>query len=384
MASTPSSSLPSSSTWQWKAEFSLFFNPARNLWAQYDAQTGEYIYLPSDSDLGTSTVQEEKSKEEGEISDEEAQLPALPSSSSSSRPLPSTDYDDPSLYAFPSTTSSRPPTTTTGTTQSTLRLLLVSSSCLPPTLNLALLSSLQPDGYTLGRDKQLSPEEGRIRLREMEVSKSHAIVYHTVDDAVEAEAAAYVDRDAWGGGGEEVEGRAWDKGKGTGGKWWIVDSGSMHGTYLKKGKEREKVEDGGGGLGYDGEVGTKSKGGGKKEKGQRLSESKTASLPARLEHGDLLSVGSTIFEVSRSPFPPGRAELEAEAHTTRPSFCLASPSGPSSSQLPLHPVLIYNYLFPHSYLLRSRLLLPTLRRVVLLEIHPRPRTRTSAPSPQPP
>ncbi|KAL7414647.1 hypothetical protein BDY24DRAFT_385926 [Mrakia frigida] len=163
----------------------------------------------------------------------------------------------------------------------------------------------------------------------MEVSKSHAIVYHTVDDAVEAEAAAYVDRDAWGGGGEEVEGRAWDKGKGTGGKWWIVDSGSMHGTYLKKRKEREKVEDGGGGLGYDGEVGTKSKGGGKKEKGQRLSESKTASLPARLEHGDLLSVGSTIFEVHLHPnFPCTQC-----SSTTTSSLIPTSFAPDSSSQL---------------------------------------------------
>jgi len=134
----------------------------------------------------------------------------------------------------------------------------------------------------------------------MEVSKCHATIYHTVDDAAEAEAAAYVDRDAWGGGEAEVEGRAWDRGKGTGGKWWVVDSGSVHGTYLKKGKERGEVDEGGGGLGYDGEAGSKAKNGsGKKEKGKRLSESKTASLPAQLEHGDLLSVGSTIFEVSR-------------------------------------------------------------------------------------
>lgn len=131
------------------------------------------------------------------------------------------------------------------------------------------------------------------------MSKSHAIIYHTVDDAAEAEAAAYVDRDAWGGGGEEVEGRAWDRGKGTGGKWWVVDSGSVHGTYLMKGKERGKVDEGGDGLGYDGEVGSKVKGSGKREKGKRLSESKTASLPAQLEHGDMLSVGSTVFEVSQ-------------------------------------------------------------------------------------
>lgn len=299
-----SSSVPSSSTWQWQAEYGLFFNPQRNLWAQYDQQTGEYTYLPSDTHH-QATQDTHLPKEDGELSDGEAEsaLPArahLDPSSSSATGRPSVDYDDPALYALPSAPHSIKPQTTTAasSSHSTLRLLVIRSACLPLTQTLAQLSSLQPDGYTIGRDKQLSPEDGRIRLREMEVSKSHAVVYHTEPEPGEGN---YVDRDGDGVDGESV--REWDRGKMRKAtvKWWIVDSGSVHGTFVKKAKDRKEVDDGAGGLAYDGETDSSVKDEKKKkhkeDKGKRLSDFKSASLPVQLEHGDLLTVGSSVFEV---------------------------------------------------------------------------------------
>ena len=121
----------------------------------------------------------------------------------------------------------------------TMRLLVTESSILPRRHRIAVV-----DGYheiQFGRD--VSPPGSntpRIRLKEMEVSKFHATAF-------------------------------WDAERR---EWAVVDMGSKHGTYLKSPES---------GLNTG--------------PGIRLSATKMASVPRRIRHLDLLTIGSTTFQV---------------------------------------------------------------------------------------
>lgn len=175
------------------------------------------------------------------------EMPSSVNSSTVDRPQP--DYSDLCLYAFPSSRSPSPPISTSAT--SFLRLVKLFSNCLPSHQTVAILSD-QPDGYTIGRDKQVGETEGRLRLRELEVSRIHACLYFRAGEVAQSRA----DRDCW----------------------WIVDQGSTHGTFLSEPDVAQEE--------------AKSRG-----KGKRLSEPKKSGLPAKLQHMAHLTVGSTLFEV---------------------------------------------------------------------------------------
>jgi pSer/pThr/pTyr-binding forkhead associated (FHA) protein len=88
-------------------------------------------------------------------------------------------------------------------------------------------------GIQLGRDRCERGAPARVRVREMEVSKTHAVVY-------------------------------WDDG------WFIVDLGSTLGTYVAHRGERDAT---------------------------RLAEPKCSSKPYALEHRSVLTIGTTTFVV---------------------------------------------------------------------------------------
>lgn len=121
-----------------------------------------------------------------------------------------------------------------------LRLLVQNSAILSKKQKLAII-----DGYTevqIGRDAPPSGSETpKIRLKEMEVSKLHATIY-------------------------------WDTGRR---EWAVVDMGSKHGTFLQSNLS----------------MGSSS------SMGVRLSQSRMASIPRQIRHGDLLTMGGTTFLV---------------------------------------------------------------------------------------
>lgn len=84
------------------------------------------------------------------------------------------------------------------TTPAVLRLVLVKSAVLPSDAKIAILDSRE-GGYHLGRDRSASHPV--LRMKEMEVSKVHALVYYGVKE------------ERYAGG---TEGKA----------WWIVDLGT--------------------------------------------------------------------------------------------------------------------------------------------------------------
>ncbi|BGP18537.1 hypothetical protein JCM10213_002950 [Rhodosporidiobolus nylandii] len=112
-------------------------------------------------------------------------------------------------------------------------------SVLPPAQTVASLDPSEP--VSVGRDKSF---ERRIRLKELAVSKTHCLLFFSLEPDME-----------------------------DGGFWAITDSGSTHGTWLS------------------------SEGVGK----MRLSEAKAASVPHRLHHLDTLHVGTTTFSVHIHP-----------------------------------------------------------------------------------
>lgn len=123
------------------------------------------------------------------------------------------------------------------------RLVVVSSSVLPRKRRVAVL-----DGYSevqVGRDASASELIPRIRLKDMEVSKLHATLFWDAE------------RDSWA----------------------IVDMGSKHGTFVRRG------------IVYtNGKPATLTE-------PIRLSASKQASLPRAVAHLDEISIGSTVFAV---------------------------------------------------------------------------------------
>ncbi|KAK1224064.1 hypothetical protein PQX77_008394 [Marasmius sp. AFHP31] len=129
--------------------------------------------------------------------------------------------------------------TRSNSSANTCRLVVSHTRILPKLVRIARL-----DGYAevqLGRDAAHDAVP-RIRLREMEVSKLHATVYWD---------------QSWNG-------------------WGIVDMGSKHGTFLRSSTGNTTESD---------------------PRGTRLSLPKAASVPKRLRHLDVITIGSTAFIV---------------------------------------------------------------------------------------
>lgn len=190
------SSMASSSAWLWDASHQLYYNSSTQVWAAPKADgTWQYSTPPA-------------------------------SSTSSRRATDYTDLDDPAALpedqVWPG--EEEPSMQDRHAHTPLLRLVLRSpSSLFPAPQAVALVDPTEP--VSIGRDKSYTP---RIRLKELPVSKDHAVVCWVEEDVRLGKSQGY---------------------------WAVVDSGSTHGTFLgAEGKEK------------------------------RLGETKIASAPHELQH----------------------------------------------------------------------------------------------------
>lgn len=185
--------MSSTSAWQWNAQHQLYFNPSSQTWAA-PQPNGEWVYsTPSESPSNSAVP----STDDAAPADED-DVDGLPIPEE--QLWPGDDDDDEPIDPFAKTPLLR------------LRLLLLSSAILKPPASLALVDP--SEGVSLGRDKTF---EKRIRLPELEVSKSHATVF-------------------WMRPGVE-------DGMPEGG-WAVVDNGSTHGTWVtREGSGRERLSE---------------------------------------------------------------------------------------------------------------------------------------------
>lgn len=227
--STSVLSRPSTSAWQWNAQYGLYFNADTKQWAK-PLPDGSWEY----ADAVTSTTESALSskaqsatkattarrkwidRDDPELEDEKYDPMAVPEeqiwpgADDGDQEAGGADAQDP--YA-----------------NAPLLRLVVSDprpdpSVLPRTHQVASIDPGEP--VSIGRDKSY---ERRIRLKELAVSKSHATIFWTADPEIEE----------------------------TGGYWAIVDNASTHGTFIKGDGEKNYT---------------------------RLSEAKVASTPTRLHH----------------------------------------------------------------------------------------------------
>ncbi|KAI9006436.1 SMAD/FHA domain-containing protein, partial [Hyaloraphidium curvatum] len=119
-----------------------------------------------------------------------------------------------------------------------------------PGIGVGLVLVVDGSGVTIGRDR--SSAGNRLRLKEMPVSKSHATIF------VDFEGSE-------GTGAPEKASREPEPAQ-----YYIVDVGSTHGTFVND---------------------------------DRMSAAKTASKPRPLKHGDVLRIGSSVFDVHLHPPP---------------------------------------------------------------------------------
>lgn len=165
-------------------------------------------------DDGEEEEEQQEEREEGEEYEEEGYPVAGPSTSVLPPPPP-----PPPLLRLVVHHSSQNP----------------SANLLPPRQTLALIQ----ETTTVGRDKAYEP---RIRLKTLEVSRTHATIFHQQQE----------EKDTYQDGARTPEAST-----SSAGQWYLVDNASTHGTYIRRAGEEQYT---------------------------RLSEKGQSSLPRQLKH----------------------------------------------------------------------------------------------------
>jgi hypothetical protein len=197
-------------SWVYDAAYQVYYHATSQTYAIPDATTGEWSYLPaSDFRPGEPSSQSKPGKgemEEGEMVDDvgwgglmepeelEKALKGKSSTTSVDEKHPAYSYDDPEQYAWRSREPTPPPKEMP---KEILRLVVMRSGVLEPG-QVAVIDARE-GGVQLGRDRGEKGGQARVRLKEMEVSKTHALVY-------------------WGSG---------SRGGAEEDAWWVVDLGEF-------------------------------------------------------------------------------------------------------------------------------------------------------------
>jgi len=296
----------SAATWIWDTTHSLYYSPESGVYA-YTDPSGGWHYLPASSLASSSAAPapvtaSDVDKEDGEIEDDvgwgglmepEELDKALKSKAKAAvlNPKSRTDSHQEKHPAY-SNPYSRPtsPSPPAEPPNHLLRLVVISSPTLTPG-HVAIIDTRE-GGIQLGRDRCEKGGHPRIRVKEMEVSKSHAVVY-------------------WGVGADDEEG------------WWVVDLGTLpfragsssvvliigstHGTFISSEPDVSR---------------------------HRLSTAKSSSLPHPLSHLSTLTLGQTTFEIHNHPqWPCDECQLGASRDNEIPIDTGEAPVVTQNSQV---------------------------------------------------
>ena len=202
----------SDDSWVYDPHHRVYFHVQSNTYAIPDPSTGQWSYLPAQSfqsagqsstllSASTSDQTRPASKEDGEVDDDVGwgglmdpdKLEAVIKSKASSTGPISHVEKHPAYQVRRAREATPPPRSTPN---HILRLVVSRSEILP--VGGVVVVDAREGGVQLGRDRCEKGSQARVRVKEMEVSKTHAVVY-------------------WGlgedGEGMEKEG------------WWVVDLG---------------------------------------------------------------------------------------------------------------------------------------------------------------
>ncbi|KLT44618.1 hypothetical protein CC85DRAFT_242272 [Cutaneotrichosporon oleaginosum] len=309
-SSTPTPTASASETWVWNPSLGVYYHAASDMYAIPSA--GEWTYctaaeLAARGGAGPSTAAGTQEMEEGEVEDDvgwgglmdpEKLARVVASTTGPTHPSAdggrSTHDNDRDRERYGNGHDpygrSEEPEPEKPAPDHILRFVVRRSKVLP--LGGVVLLDARPGGIQIGRDRRGAGDPARVRVREMEVSKTHALVYWGREGRVDAAVRAAVPKP------EDAEG------------WWIVDLGSTLGTYVAHRGEREAT---------------------------RLSEAKHASTPHPIRHLSRVTVGTTTFTAHiHTDWPCGdcalagaeEIRLEVDAETATPDGGSPAPFDP--------------------------------------------------------
>ncbi|BEJ14179.1 hypothetical protein CspHIS471_0313530 [Cutaneotrichosporon sp. HIS471] len=295
-SSTPTPAGSESETWAWNPTLGVYYHAASNTYALPTA--GEWTYLTPEElaargAASASTCSATREMEEGEVEDDvgwgglmdpeklaRVVAGANTTSTSISQEVGKQDRDrdgDRERYGNGHDPYGRTdePEPEPSAPEHILRLVVRRSKALPH--GGVVLVDARPGGVQIGRDRRGTGDPARVRVREMEASKTHALVYWghegRVDAAVRAAHAASAGRsepeDPWELGCDQEDDGKTELDPSDSEGWWIVDLGSTLGTYVAHRGEGEAT---------------------------RLSEPKHASTPYPIRHLSRVTVGTTTFD----------------------------------------------------------------------------------------
>lgn len=225
--STPVGAATPSDAWTLDPTLGVYFHAPSSTYAIPDTLTGQWSYVPAkdfnhgqpsnwsrpnkpievedgevEDDVGWGGLMDEKEVQKLQQTVKRSQAPTINGRSTyngeKGKKNPVYEYEDPVVHAYTRDRDPTPPATSREMPKDLLRLVVEKSEMLP--VGGITVIDAREGGVQIGRDRCEKGAQARVRLKEMEVSKTHAVVY-------------------WGKTPGSEDDESADEG------WWVVDLG---------------------------------------------------------------------------------------------------------------------------------------------------------------